>query len=750
MFDVFPRDDRAQALRIKRFFMAVASYSIWCLIALFTFILDITPISIRVLIGCFSGILASNILIYVMLRSGFSKRFQDPSLTLFQMVIATVWTMVILYYADEARGAVLILYLVVFVFGLFKLNLREFLVLSAFAVVNYAIVILMLHKNKPGTLDDKIDILSLVILALVLPWFSFVGGYITRLKSKVARSLATVKETELKFRTIFDSASDGITLLDVNAGHFVAANESVCRMLGYTQEEFLHLRVSDLHPRESLQSVFETYEKVNKNELSIARNIPLIKKDKSIMYADISGSVIAMDGKEYSVGVIRNITERKKSEELLAISEKRYRLLADNVTDIIFTMDMNLHYTYVSPSAYRIAGYDAMELTNMKIDAMVDPETLNRFIAILREELEIEKQPCRDLKRSRTLEYQHIHRDGSRLWVETTLNFLRDENNAVVGIIGTAHDVTERKRMEEKLRFEEQRFRNFVEHSSDIIVSVNLDGIITYINPAIELVLGYTPEERIGARGFELIHPDDMDFLIRSFAALSTDPKAPAIHGEMHLRHKDGTYRTLEAVGSSLVKNNMVEAVIINYRDITERKLAEEALQKSEQRYLELSILDDLTQVYNSRHFHAQLEKEMERSNRYEQPLTLLLLDLDKFKTFNDTYGHVEGDNVLSRLGQVVKRCLRDPDSAYRYGGEEFTVILPMTTKDEGIITAQRIRNEFGKEVFTPLPGTEILVTMSIGVSQYIPREDMKSFVHRVDQLMYQAKKHGRNRIYAD
>lgn len=666
------------------------------------------------------------------------------------MVIATVWTMVILYYADEARGPVLVLYLVVFVFGLFKLNLREFLVLSAFAVVNYAIVIFMLHKNKPGSLDDKIDILSLIILALVLPWFSFVGGYITRLKSKIARSLSIVKETELKFRTIFDAASDGITLLDVNAGNFVAVNESICQMLGYTREEFLHLRISDLHPRESLKSVFETYEKVNKNELSIARNIPLIKKDKSIVYADISGSVITMDGKAYSVGVIRDITERKKSEELLAISENRYRLLADNVTDVIFTMDMNLNYTYVSPSAYRIAGYEASELTNMKLEEMVDPGTFNQFISILGEELEIEKQPYRDLKRSRTLEYQHIHRDGSRLWMETTLNFLRDENNAVVGIIGTAHDVTERKRMEEKLRFEEQRFRNFVEHSSDIIVSVNLEGNITYINPAIEPVLGYKPEERIGARGFELIHPDDMDFLIRSFMTLSTDPRAPAIHGEMHLRHKNGTYRTLEAVGSSLVKNNVVEAVIINYRDITERKLAEEALQKSEQRYLELSILDDLTQVYNSRHFHAQLEKEIERSNRYGQPLTLLLLDLDKFKNFNDTYGHVEGDNVLSRIGRVVKRCLRDPDSAYRYGGEEFTVILPMTTKDEGMITAQRIQNEFRKEVFTPLPGKEIFVTMSIGVSQYLPKEDMKNFVHRVDQLMYQAKKNGRDRIYAD
>jgi diguanylate cyclase (GGDEF)-like protein len=107
-------------------------------------------------------------------------------------------------------------------------------------------------------------------------------------------------------------------------------------------------------------------------------------------------------------------------------------------------------------------------------------------------------------------------------------------------------------------------------------------------------------------------------------------------------------------------------------------------LRESERRYQELSIVDDLTQLYNSRHFYAQLEKEIERSNRYEQPLTLLLLDLDKFKDFNDTYGHVEGDEVLLRLATVIKRCLRETDSAYRYGGEEFTIILPMTSSEEG------------------------------------------------------------------
>jgi diguanylate cyclase (GGDEF)-like protein len=125
-------------------------------------------------------------------------------------------------------------------------------------------------------------------------------------------------------------------------------------------------------------------------------------------------------------------------------------------------------------------------------------------------------------------------------------------------------------------------------------------------------------------------------------------------------------------------------------------------------------------------------------------------LDLDKFKEFNDAYGHVEGDYVLSQVGQVIKRCLRDPDSAYRYGGEEFTIMLPMTTSEEGIVTAQRIQAELRKEAFSPVSGKEIYMTVSIGLTQYKPKEEMKAFVQRADQLMYQAKKNGRNRICSE
>jgi len=204
----------------------------------------------------------------------------------------------------------------------------------------------------------------------------------------------------------------------------------------------------------------------------------------------------------------------------------------------------------------------------------------------------------------------------------------------------------------------------------------------------------------------------------------------------------------------SKTKRELIEEICILKKKIkklekkeTTYKRVEKALRDSEKRYRELSIVDDLTQLYNARHFYFQLKIELERSNRYEQPLTLLLLDLDNFKAFNDAYGHVEGDQVLIRLGQVVKRCLRQTDSAYRYGGEEFTILLPMTTSEDGVVIAERIRSELKKEMFSPVSDKNIYITVSIGLAQYKPQEDMKTFVHRVDQLMYQAKKNGRDRV---
>ena len=437
----------------------------------------------------------------------------------------------------------------------------------------------------------------------------------------------------------------------------------------------------------------------------------------------------------------KKILDLETANQQLRILAKEYRLQFKNISDVVFMIGTDFNILSISPSVEKLLGYKAEDFIGRPASDLrhiLTSESFERAIVNISKMLKGEKIPA-------TI-YACVAKDGTLKHIEICGSpLIRD--GQVTGTISVARDITDRRLMEEKLRREEQRFRALIEHSSDIIVILNLEGTITYINPAVKQVLGFKPEERIGAKGFELIHPDDMKFLTDSFNTLATDTKSPVIKAEMRLRHKDGNWRTLEAVGSNLIHENVIEAVIINYRDITERKRMEDVLKESEKKYRELSIIDDLTQLYNSRHFHAQLEIEIERSNRYGHPLTLLLLDLDKFKKFNDKYGHVDGDYVLLRLGQVVKRCLRETDSAYRYGGEEFTILLPMTTSDEGVATAMRIQTELSKEDFSPVSGQEVYLTVSIGLAQYKPKEDAKMFVHRVDQLMYQAKKEGRDRI---
>ena len=181
-------------------------------------------------------------------------------------------------------------------------------------------------------------------------------------------------------------------------------------------------------------------------------------------------------------------------------------------------------------------------------------------------------------------------------------------------------------------------------------------------------------------------------------------------------------------------------------RVLKERQLTKERNRMLEQ-LQELAITDGLTKLYNSRHFYAQLELEVDRSNRYGHSIALLLLDIDHFKLYNDTFGHIEGDKALLRIGQIIKSCLRTIDTAYRYGGEEFTVILPETRGMEALTAAQRIRTSVEKEKFFPEPGNARSITISTGVTEYVKGEKPEDFVQRADKAMYFSKKQGRNRV---
>lgn len=183
-------------------------------------------------------------------------------------------------------------------------------------------------------------------------------------------------------------------------------------------------------------------------------------------------------------------------------------------------------------------------------------------------------------------------------------------------------------------------------------------------------------------------------------------------------------------------------------QDITDYRMAEEELRESEKRYREMSITDSLTKLYNSRHFFRLLKQEVERAERYRQPLSLILLDIDNFKGYNDAYGHMEGDKALAALADVIRNDLRSSDTGFRYGGEEFTVLLPQTGRENVISAAERLRENFANEPLLPLPGIEVNMTVSIGAGQFLPGERDTDFVKRVDAAMYRAKQNGKNRVF--
>lgn len=307
-------------------------------------------------------------------------------------------------------------------------------------------------------------------------------------------------------------------------------------------------------------------------------------------------------------------------------------------------------------------------------------------------------------------------------------------------------EIAEHKQAELALRVSEERYRVLVENATDIVFRTNKDGYFVFANVATLRSTGYEEDRLIGKHYLDFVRPDKRDEAAHFFTAQITE-KIKNTYSEFPVIKKDGSEMWLGQNTQMIIEDGEIAGFQAVSRDITERRRLEKELKESEERYRELSIVDDLTSLNNSRHFYYRLKNEIDRIERYDHPLTLLLLDIDDFKLFNDTYGHIAGDSVLVRLGQVIKKCLRKEDSAYRYGGEEFTIILPMTTKEEGNVIAERIQSELNKENFSPVPGQTVRLTVSIGLAQYKKNEDMRVFVNRVDDLMYRGKKSGKDMI---
>ncbi|MBK8400314.1 MAG: diguanylate cyclase [Propionivibrio sp.] len=349
-------------------------------------------------------------------------------------------------------------------------------------------------------------------------------------------------------------------------------------------------------------------------------------------------------------------------------------------------------------------------------------------------------------------------------WLFFTAAPIRDAEGNVIGAIETLQDFTERRKAEAALREREALLAQILQSTSVATVVIDQAHQITHWNKACEALTGQQAESAMVTRDhWRPPSPDARPFLSdlvlegkieddfhRYFCGdlRQSSLIEGAFETEAYWKNLNGEDKWLYLTAAPLISSDgELIGAIETMQDVTERRLAEESLRQSEERYRELSITDELSKLYNTRHFSVMVGKEIDRAERYRRPLTLLIADVDNFKTINDTYGHAEGDRVLMALSEVIRTSLRTTDSAYRYGGEEFAVLMPEVAVQDGARLAERVRTRFAERLFE-MPGQTIVhATVSIGVTQFQPGDDTKSFFCRADDGMYQAKRRGKDRV---
>ncbi len=306
---------------------------------------------------------------------------------------------------------------------------------------------------------------------------------------------------------------------------------------------------------------------------------------------------------------------------------------------------------------------------------------------------------------------------------------------------GAMQDVTELHAVERNLRNSEKRHRLLAHNAWDVVWTMGLDGSITSVSPAIERVRGFTPDEAM-RQSLEEIHPPESAaqvgaYFAELFAAIGAASEPPVFRGELDYYRKDGSIMVgeLQVIPHVDADGKVVEILGVT-RDISERKQFEAELTR-------LAVTDPLTGLWNRRHTGELLSADLTQAQRHGQALTLLMIDVDLFKSINDTHGHQTGDRVLVEVANRLRDNVRSTDLVGRWGGEEFVVLLRYCHLRDAVVAAEKLRQRIAEVPFENL----FAVSVSIGAAELQGDDDLVSWLARADAALYAAKRSGRNTV---
>jgi PAS domain S-box-containing protein/putative nucleotidyltransferase with HDIG domain len=386
-------------------------------------------------------------------------------------------------------------------------------------------------------------------------------------------------EVEERLRALFESSTDGIVFVDVE-GNITGLNRSAVTLYGCEdEEELVGQNLFDLVAREDHVKVTDRIRATFEAERSGGIECTLLTRSGKRFSAEVSASLLC-DRSAKPTGfaiVVKNLTERRQTEEALQALDRHYHLLAENMTDVVWTMDMDLQPTYLSPSVTRLLGYDVDEAMTRMITEALTPASREMAMTAIARVLSTENLGGKDLFKSQNLELEMEMRrkDGSTLWTNTSMSFECDRDDGrPAEIKGIVRDITERKRAEELFMI--------LSSNSPVGIYIVRGGRFQFVNPRVLKFTGYAEDELVGTDCLRLVVPEDREAVRENAVKMLRNERFSPY--EYRYVTKDGKTRwAMEKVAS--VQYRGETAILGNFMDVTERKQADEALRESEKRY---------------------------------------------------------------------------------------------------------------------------------------------------------------------
>ncbi|NEP84547.1 MAG: diguanylate cyclase, partial [Okeania sp. SIO3B3] len=344
---------------------------------------------------------------------------------------------------------------------------------------------------------------------------------------------------------------------------------------------------------------------------------------------------------------------------------------------------------------------------------------------------------------------QNTRKNSTRWWNQLSISPVPDTTGTLTHYIGVQTDITQRQEVELALRLSEEKFaRAFSTSPASMMICTLREGQLLDVNNSFCSLSGYKREELLSQSTIDLriwVDSKERDRITKTLTL-----KGKVTNQEVNFRTKSGKIVTT-LLSAEVIYIDREACVVAVGEDITDRKQMEKAMSIANQELERLASIDDLTTVANRRQFDRYLRQQWQVLKREQLPLTLIMCDIDYFKTYNDTYGHLEGDYCLRQVAQAIKRSVKRPaDLVARYGGEEFAVILPNTTTEGGIHVAKIIQQQVRLlEIIHNSSDVSRYVTLSMGVASIVPNQQFSRelLILAADRGLYKAKTQGKNMI---